>query len=143
MATIRVEHVSDDAFDVHIRDHVLRVDQKTDDGGADSGPTPTELFVASLAACVGYQARRFLGRHDLPTAGLAVTAHSTGAARPARVGSIQVEVTLPQDFPPERAAALLAVASHCSVHSSLEQPPEVSVVLAESALAEPVLATLP
>jgi len=134
MATIRVEHVSDDAFDVHIRDHVLRVDQKVADGGADSGPTPTELFVASLAACVGYSARRFLARHDLPTAGLSVTARSTGAAKPARVGRIQVDVTLPRDFPQERAAGLLAVASHCSVHSSLEHPPEVEVALADPAL---------
>ena len=127
MATVRVDHVSADAFDVHIREHVLRVDQKVADGGADSGPTPTELFVASLAACVGYSARRFLARHDLPTAGLTVTARSTGAVKPARVGRIEVEISLPEDFPEQRTAALLAVASHCSVHSSLEQPPEVVV----------------
>ncbi len=135
MATIRIEHVSEDAFDVHIRDHVVRVDQKVADGGADSGPTPTELFVAGLAACVGYSARRFLARHELPAAGLSVTARSTGAAKPARVGRIQVEIALPRDFPPERGAALLAVASHCSVHSSLKQPPEVEVALGEPALA--------
>lgn len=134
MATVRVDHVSDDAFDVRIRDHVLRVDQPTHEGGADSGPTPTELFVASLAACVAYTARRYLARHDLPADGLLVTAHSTGADRPARTGRIEVEVTLPHDFPPERSAALLAVASHCSVHSSLERPPEVSVALAEPVL---------
>jgi putative redox protein len=133
MATIRVDHVSDDAFDVHVRGHVLRVDQKVDDGGADTGPTPTELFVAGLAACVGYMARRFLARHDLPAAGLSVTARSTGASGPARVGRIEVELTLPHDFPQERTDALLAVASRCSVHSSLEHPPEVELSVAAAA----------
>lgn len=36
-------------------------------------PSPTELFVASLAPCVAFHARRYLQRHDLPEDGLRVT----------------------------------------------------------------------
>src|SRR5450759_5286628 len=70
--SMRVEHRGDDKFDINIRGHVVRVDQPVKDGGEDTAPTPTELFIASLASCVAFYARRYRARHDLPTDGLAV-----------------------------------------------------------------------
>jgi putative redox protein len=127
---IRVDHEDGDRFRIGVRQHVLEVDQPKGDGGTDAAPTPTELFVASLASCVAFYARRYLSRHDLPIAGLAVTATFTMADRPARVGEINLAVTVPEGMPAERRAALLAVASHCTVHNTLEQSPQVTVDLA-------------
>jgi putative redox protein len=106
------------------------VDQPVEDGGSDLAPTPTEVFVAGLASCVAFYARRFLARHGLPTEGLAVSAEFGMAARPARVGAVTVSIELPDGVPEQRKDALLAVASHCTVHNSLEHPPEVRVELA-------------
>lgn len=125
--TVRVEHEEGDRFRIGVRQHVLQVDQPEGDGGTDVAPTPTELFVASLASCVAFYARRYLSRHHLPTDGLAVTATFTMADRPARVAEINVEVAVPEGVPAERRAALLAVASHCTVHNTLEQPPQVTI----------------
>ena len=47
--SMRVEHRGDDKFDINIRGHVVRVDQPVKDGGEDTAPTPTELFIATLA----------------------------------------------------------------------------------------------
>ena len=105
------------------------------DGGADTAPTPTELFVAGLASCVAFCARRYLSRHQLPTDGLTVTAQYTLGLRPARVTDIRVDIQLPDGVPAERRDALLAVASHCTVHNSLTHPPEVTVTLAGTAVA--------
>jgi putative redox protein len=127
--TIRVEHKEGDLFEIGIRHHMLHVDQPLAEGGADLGPTPTELFAASLAACVAFYARRFMVRHDLPTAGLGASATFTMAERPARVGEVHVVLTVPPGVPNERRAALLAVASHCTVHNTLEQPPKVTIEL--------------
>lgn len=127
---IRVDHEEGDRFRIGVRQHVLRVDQPKGDGGTDAAPTPTELFVAGLASCVAFYARRYLSRHDLRTDGLAVTATFTMADRPARVGEINLTVTVPAGVPEERRAALLAVASHCTVHNTLEQPPQVTIDLA-------------
>jgi uncharacterized OsmC-like protein len=52
------------------------------------------------------------------------------ADRPARVGEINVSIEVPEGVPHERRAALLAVASHCTVHNTLEDPPAVSIDLA-------------
>jgi uncharacterized OsmC-like protein len=129
---IHVTHDGGDQFGIAIRRHVLRVDQPVDDGGEDTAPTPTELFVASLASCVAFYVRRFLARHGLPTDGLSVTAEFNMAARPTRVGDINLRVQIPEEVPDERRDALLAVASHCTVHNSLEQPPQVSIEVAAS-----------
>ncbi len=128
--TVRVDHKGGDLFEIAVRQHVLHVDQPTEDGGSDAAPIPTEMFVASLASCVAFYVRRFLSRHDLPTDGLSVTAQFTTAERPARVGGITLSIQLPDGVPDDRRAPLLAVASHCTVHNTLEQPPAVTVQLA-------------
>ena len=131
MSTMAVRHLGADRFAITVRDHMLLVDQPEIGGGEDTAPTPTELFVAGLASCVAFYARRYLTRHQLPTEGLAVTADFTMATRPARVSEVRIDVQVPDGVPADRRDALLAVASHCTVHNSLAQPPEVTVKLAD------------
>jgi uncharacterized OsmC-like protein len=121
-------HVDGDRFEVAVRGHVFTVDQPAPDGG-DEGPTPVEVFVAGLAACVGVLARRYLARHDLPVAGLSVSAGYSTQVRPSRVSSITVTITPPPGLTPHRLRGLLAVASHCTVHNSLTTPPEITLAV--------------
>lgn len=126
---IKVEYKRGDMFEIDVRHHRLRVDQPIEDGGSDAAPTPTELFVVSLASCVAFYVRRFLTRHGLPAEGLSVAADFAMEERPARVGRIELTINLPCDLPENRRAALMAVASHCTVHNTLENPPFVSFEL--------------
>lgn len=128
--TVRVDHKGGDLFEIAVRQHVLHVDQPVEDGGSDAAPTPTEMFVASLASCVAFYVRRFLSRHDLPTDGLSITAKFAMGERPARVAEIGLSIQLPAGVPEARRAPLLAVASHCTVRNTLEHPPEVTIELA-------------
>src|SRR6478752_1116476 len=86
---VRVRHLDGDRFAVDVRNHTLLVDQPLDVGGTDTAPTPTELFIAGLASCVAFYARRY---------------------------------------------AVLAVASHCTVHNTLTEPPTIAVALAVDAV---------
>jgi putative redox protein len=128
-ATLEVCHRGGDRFEIAVRGHLVVVDQPVADGGEDTGPTPTELFVAGLAACVAFYARRFLARHGLPSDGLAVSTSYRLAHRPARVEEVRITLRVP-GLPEGRRDALLAVARHCTVHNSLEQPPQVAIELA-------------
>ncbi|MDP3713162.1 MAG: OsmC family protein [Mycobacteriales bacterium] len=130
MITASVHHVRGDRFAIETRGHTFYIDQPVDAGGEDTAPTPVELLVASLSSCVAHYAHSYLRRHGLSEEGLAVHATAEMADRPARVGSITVELTLPPGVPEERRAALLAVASHCTVHNTLQAPPDVTVRLA-------------
>ena len=130
LQTVHVDHLGDDRFDIVVRGHHVVVDQPADLGGADEGPTPTELFVASLASCVAFYARRYLRRHDLPEDGLRVDADYDLVTGPARVGRLRLRVAVPQGVPEERRAALLGFASRCTVHNTLTHEPAIVVELA-------------
>ena len=127
---VTVRHVDGDAYAITARGHAMLTDQAVADGGTDAAATPTELLVASLASCVAFYTGRYLVRHGLDRAGLAVTAEFAMAAGPARVGAVRLRITVPGGVPPQRVGALLAVASHCTVHNTLRQQPDVSIELA-------------
>jgi putative redox protein len=130
MTQIEVVREAGVRFDADIRGHRLIFDQPIVDGGSDLGPTPTEVFVASLAGCVAYYATRFLERHSQKSDGLRVRAEFDMAAHPSRVGSIELVLTVP-NLPEALRAPLLAVAEHCTVHNSMRLTPEVRLVLDE------------
>ena len=119
-----------DRFAAAVRGHEVRVDQPVDDGGEDSGPTPVELLVASLATCVAHYARRYLRRHDLPQEGLLVDAEWEMAKTPSRVGAVTLRITVPAGVPAEQHEPLLKMASHCTVHNTLDASPDVTIALA-------------
>ncbi len=97
-------------------------------GGDNDGPTPVELFVASLAACVAFYAGRFLQRHGLPDDCLRVRAEfSMADDRPVRVAAVRMQVLLPVELSEPREEALRSVIGHCTVHNTLRFPPEVAV----------------
>jgi LmbE family N-acetylglucosaminyl deacetylase/uncharacterized OsmC-like protein len=129
VARMRVDYRAGDRFDISIRGHVVTVDQPTEIGGDDLGPTPTELFVAGLASCVAFYAVRYLRRHKLDATGLTVDTSYGLSSKPARVSQVDIRIRLPQEIPPERRDGLLAVARHCTVHNSITTAPEVTIDL--------------
>ncbi|HWL35544.1 MAG TPA: OsmC family protein [Frankiaceae bacterium] len=131
MTGVAVRHLGGDAFAVTIRGHELVVDQPVEDGGTDTGPTPTELFAASLASCVAFYAGRFLRRHDVAPDGLGVRcAFRMAEGHPARVAGIDLTVDVPEAFPAERAEALRRVVERCTVQNTLREPPDVRLEIA-------------
>jgi uncharacterized OsmC-like protein len=133
---LEVDHIHGDAFEIEIRGHHLTVDQPVNAGGADLGPTPTELFAASLAACVGFYAGRFLRRHGLPAGRFAVACEATMSSElPARVARITLRLRGLPELSEQRRAALLAVVEHCTVHNSIRQAPQVHIELDAAAAA--------
>jgi putative redox protein len=131
MERIEVWHEDADRFGVRVRGHTFEVDQP--DSG-DAAPTPTELFVASLASCVAFYAGRFFERHGIDRTGLGVTCEWAFADdRPARVATIKIRVATPPGFPDGKRDRLQAVVDHCTVHTSITMPPDISIEVAAPA----------
>jgi len=127
---MEVSHATGDQYLIAARDHAILVDQPLADGGDDAACTPVELMVGALASCVAFYAGRYLVRHGLDRDRLRVRADYTMAAdRPPRIASVVIGIDVP-GLPPDRRRALLAVASHCTVHNTLQQPPSVAISLA-------------
>lgn len=135
MAKFTVTHLAGDRFQIDVRGHQLLVDQPHRDE-EEAGPSPTELFVASLAACVGHYAGRFLRRNQQPYEGLQVDCDWTMRAdEHARVSRVAVHVTTPAPVPESLRDGLRAAMESCTVHNSLHQPPQVTIGLADVSMA--------
>jgi putative redox protein len=130
MARIEVLHEDGDRYAMTMGPHTVLVDQPGPDGSAGVAPSPTDLWVMGLAGCVAFYAGRFLDRHGIDRAGLAVTCDFEMATdRPARVGEIDLRVHLPEGFPEGKRDRLMAVVDHCTVHNSMTNPPAVTIAL--------------
>src|SRR6201988_517162 len=127
---LQVQYKGGASFDVTSRKHTLVTDQPVEDGGGDAGMSPVELFVGSLASCVGYFVARYCVRHQIPCEGFTVEAAWTFAEQPHRVRSVELRLNLPSAVTPEQREKLLKVAHGCTVHQSLAIPPKVEVHLA-------------
>ena len=135
-ATIRVAHQGGDRLLMTVRGHEIRSDQPVADGGDDSAPTPTEIFLAGLAGCVAFYAGRFLRRNQLTAEGLAVVCRYAWTENPHRVGDIELDVEAP-GLTAEKRDSFTRVIEHCTMHNTLRHPPEVRIRVA---LAQPAAA---
>src|SRR5512142_1534863 len=116
-------------YDITSGKHRVVTDQPVEEGGQGAGMSPVELFVGSVASCVGYFVGRFCTRHDIPREGLTVEAEWTMAEGPHRVGQITLVIHLPPRLTPEQKEKLLKVAHGCTVHQSIAAPPTVAIKL--------------
>src|SRR6202162_3961779 len=94
--TIRVAHQGGDRLLMTVRGHEIRSDQPVREGGDDSAPTPTEIFLAGLAGCVAFYAGRFLRRNQLTAEGLAVGCRYAWTGNPTRGGDIELDAGAPR-----------------------------------------------
>ncbi len=114
---------------VTVRGHELTVDEPAEDGGKDTGPTPTELLLASLASCYTLALRWAAKHRNVPLGDVQVTAN--GSYDGLKFGRIHLEVR--GDLPPGEEAALLRDASRvCYVSSTLAGGVAVDVTLGPS-----------
>lgn len=116
-------------YDIVSGTHRVVTDQPAEDGGQDAGMGPVELFIGSIASCVGYFVGQFCGRHGISRDGLSVDAEWTMAGGPRRVGRIDIAIHLPHRIPGELKERLLKVAHGCTVHQSLTVAPTVAITL--------------
>jgi putative redox protein len=129
--TIVVTYAGRDVLRIAARGHEIFADQPVEDGGDDTAPTPTEIFVSGLGACIAFYAERFLRRNALSTKGLTVACGYRWADSPHRVGEIDLTVDAP-GLTDAKREAFSRVIDHCTVHNTLRQPPSVRIVVASS-----------
>lgn len=130
---VKVSYEGGARFVVEARGHQITVDQPLDNGGADSGPTPPELFAGSLASCIAFYVVRYCQQRDIECADLSVDCHWKVSGQPKTINHLTVEVTLP-GLPESRRQALQRVAESCLIHHTLQQSSAVEVVLKDGSV---------
>ena len=128
---MKVEFRGGARFDIASGSHVVVTDQPVEDGGQDAGMSPVELFVGSIASCVGYFVGRYCARHKIACEGFTVDADWSYAEQPHRVGSVSMRINLPVQLTSEQRERLLKVAHGCTVHQSITVPAAIRIDLQE------------
>lgn len=119
-------------FEVAARGHRLICDQPREGGGDDTGMTPPELMLASLAACAGYYALQYLKFRNLSQEGLSVRVEAEKAQQPARIGSFRIVVHAPSITDPQHITGLYRAAEKCLIHKTLMHTPSITIEVLQS-----------
>ena len=132
-----IERLGRVSFTVQTRNHLVLSDQPKENGGADKAMTPSELFLASLGTCVGYYVVQFCDTRNLDTSDLCIQVDGEILPNPGRVGRIAIRIRLPFKLEQEKTKALIRAATHCTIHNTLQYPPEVRVEVVQETPADP------
>jgi putative redox protein len=97
--------------------HTIVVDEPTEAGGNDRGPSPTRLVAASLAGCIAVTIEMYAERKgwDIGAVEVDVDVEYEGFAPL----SFAVTLRLPAELSEEQRARLLVIARKCPVHKLL------------------------
>jgi putative redox protein len=104
---------------IRIRDHQLTIDEPTDKGGEDSGPSPQEMLAAALAACTAITMEMYAKRKGWDVGDVEVSCDYTPAERgcPTRFNLV---TRFPDSLSDEQVERLRVIAAKCPVHRTLE-----------------------
>ena len=116
--------------DAHLGDLTVATDQPAAAGGSGSAVAPFDLFLASLGTCAGFYVLAYCQARELPTYGLEVVQHVDFDPDTHLPSHVDIDVTLPPDFPERHRAGVKRAAEHCKVKKALADPPEVRVRVA-------------
>ena len=104
---------------VRVRSHDLSVDEPTESGGSDAGPSPQELLAASLASCTAVTMEMYATRKGWDIGGVEVACEYTPAERgcPTR---FEMVFKMPAHLDEDQIERLQVIAAKCPVHRTLE-----------------------
>ena len=110
------------AVEADVKGHRVRTDQPPPLGG-DSASSPFDLFLASIATCMGFYALRFCQERGIATEGLGLSLDTVRDVEKKRLSTIKVALTLPPAFPAKYAGAIQRAVDQCAVKKHMVEPP--------------------
>ena len=125
---VTVKYLDGVKFEASARGHRVLCDQPLDNGGQDTGMSPPEFLLASLATCAGYYAAQYLRTRSLPTAELEIKVTAEKQSGPARLASFRIEVIAP-GLDARHEEGVLRATKHCLVHNTLLNAPAIQIVV--------------
>jgi putative redox protein len=106
--------------------HSLVIDEPSEAGGTDQGPSPTRVLAASLAACTAITIEMYAGRKgwDLGDVEVQVEMEYGEASVPE---SFLVHLRLSGELSPDQLERLREIAGRCPVHRALSHERRVTI----------------
>ena len=112
--------------EVEIDGHTIVVDEPTEAGGANLGPSPTRLIAGALASCTAITVELYAGRKgwELGEVEVVVDMEYGQSGVPT---SFLVTTKLPKELSTEQQERLGVMARKCPVHRTLSGETEITI----------------
>ncbi len=126
------------AQEVVLGPHQLTADEPTEAGGADRGPNPYDLLLASLGSCTSMTVGLYARRKGWPLEDVTVRLrhsriHATDCAecetREGMIDRIELDLELAGPLTDEQRSRLLEIAGRCPVHRTLTSEIDIATRL--------------
>ena len=117
----------DKVVTAHSHGHSIKTDQPVSSGGANSAPSPFELYLASIGTCAGIYVKSFCDNRKIPTDKIKIIQSTVFDKESGLPVNITLDIQLPADFPEKYKASVISVAELCKVKKSIASPPVFKV----------------
>ena len=115
----------------HTRGHRIITDQPLDNGGGNEGPTPFDLYLASIGTCAGVYVKSFCDNRKIPTDKIRIIQKTEFDMETGLPVDITIDIQLPADFPEKYRESVINVAELCKVKKSISKPPVFKVITSQ------------
>ena len=132
---VKITLLSDDAIRLTPEPGPLTIEAQS----VEQTYSPFHMLGSSLAMCTFSVMHSWATHADLRADDLTIDVHWTFAEDPRRVDHIALTFDWPS-LPERRLAAAMRVAEMCTIHTTLEQPPHISIEAAKTAATTPATA---
>jgi len=127
MNLISITRNKDTTFAIQVRGHKVDCDLSTEDGGHEQGPSPSEMLVGSLGACIAIMVQIYCDRHGYHDGEVAVSMTYELADGPKRIGAITIDLEIPKDVPEDKYPVVKRIAESCPIHGTLVKSPIIDM----------------
>lgn len=106
-----------------MRGHILHGDEPIENGGKDTGPTPTELVLSGLASCTVSTLRMYADKKGWNVDNIEVTLSiQTTKSETGQSAEIESVIAITGNVTDEQKQRMLEIARKCPVHKLLTNP---------------------
>ena len=109
--------------DAEFAGFVVRTDHSREDGGEGSAPAPWQMYLASIATCVGAYVLGACWERNLPAEGIEVVLGEEYDPPGERLARVKLTLVVPPGIPERDRAALVRAAERCAVKEAISDPP--------------------
>ncbi len=105
----------------------IQTDLPATEQGDYSAPTPYQLFLASIACCVGISIKYYCDTKKISAEGMEISVNTHWDKEKARIEKIDINIILPNTFPPKYEPAIVNVVNSCKVKKQLH--PDIKSII--------------
>lgn len=124
MEDIKVTFPGGKRVDAAYKGFLIKTDQPVYVGGDGTAPAPFDLFLGSIATCVGFYVLAFCQNRGFRLDQISVLMHMHKNEEKKMIDKISFEIQLPAEFPEKYTKAIIKSVDSCAVKAHMVDAPD-------------------